>query len=1645
MSEEQSKPRRIGGFELLQEIGEGGMGTVWKARQVSLDRVVALKLLSPEFSQSTEFISRFRNEARAAALLTHRHIVQVYDAGKADDANYLAMEFIEGKSVHALVEAKDKMSETEALDIVLPVAMALRYAFERAQLIHRDVKPENILIDRDGVVKLCDLGLAKIVTGPESLKLTRSGMTLGTPFYISPEQAEGRDLDARSDIYGLGATLYHMVTGHAPFEDAATAVAMMKQVKETVPDVRQFQPQLSVAICMVIEKMMAKDRHDRYQNWAEVISDLQLVRIGRHPVNARVAPGRSTMLRRENAAPGERLARAIEPAPVIVLETKGLILTPMMWAGIALIVFCLLGSGVLFVLSGQRESELRAELKNKMVAAQADAAARAYYEAVEFARAHPLDSDEIISRFTRVQRAYPKTDFAEEAADQSAQWEKRRDEARKQRARQDAATRAALAAAARREAEARSKAEKAEAERKAALAAKEAEEKRRAAEEAARARQTALAAYHEFCPAWLALLARRDYAGALLAAQAAAADPNLAPQKQLLAAHVAATQQISRFVARLLAADSPLRGKTIALSRISGTVTAVTAGRNVTIEKIAGVSARYTVLMLPPDDFLKLAAVALKPGDAEDQLNGALLALAEGHVEPARAALQNVAGPAAEPFKQMMTGIAEAQAEREAVATLADLRAQLAARQWPAAFARLLTLDTRYTNTVAVAAAGSDLAAARDRLLAAPPSATTAEPAARLALAEAGRATDARDWKRALAVFATLDAQLDDAAASEAIASATQTEIETLRRRLIAESGLAEAAALGDIARRRGIQKAGGYIWIVNANGGGNAASLQDALTKADDGDAIELDGGAHVASKFDGSGKQNIVLYGRGGTLPVITDATVSGTNAVGGFVMACGDNWQLENLHFQFSGTALYQRGTNLTVRGCAFSRPFDPRRAGVALFAECNSDWRLTFNNCLIAAPDSDAMLAMPFRDTAPRYSVEMNHCTLWMLAGTVFNTGRRAAERRFAFSLRNSVVVAQRVASTVWTRELMRSGLTYTGDRNLAYVVRYADETPTIGDENWKELFPGQDGASVIAPVSYASLTALRRGRHAPAVRGFISPAAGDLRLASDSGGVTLSDDGGEAGVRWPAWRWEQYLKNAAETTPSELAESGALLAAIVPPALTETQRTQAAQIPLASLFQGAVRELPDGRVELKYDFAGTNQLADWRVVGAASTTGTVAALPSFAVATNAVRKVVLDQALLAHHARFKGDVVLQFNAVVEKGAVVAGVLSFPNERLAAVADLSSGLRIVSREAASFDVITNLSAKTTGIRAFPLIVGTEGNKLVESVPDIGTLEATLPRARAVCEVALAADRTVARFSQVRLTGALDTNWLAAARAIALLGPDALATNATATLTPPANTVTNLAGVAGTNAPSFASLAPPQQLKASQRPITSLFKGEVKELGGDKIEWTYDFSKPEHMADWETGTPASWVVTNGQLSRRLGPAKPLWFRARLRGNFTVSWRVQTTGAVACHLALRYGSGEDAPWLAAGLGLFSAGTSDGSVAAGFGIGKRSASSRVLLELNRHPVALGSGRATLAFFCSQTGDLLRSQMHRRDLDQAPVRVETRLTHSDAPVTLGFDGDTNSQFELSDIRITGAPDPEWIRAEQARVLLQPAK
>ena len=207
---------QIPGYESLGRIGQGAMGVVFKARQVSVDRLVAIKVLRDEAARDREYIERFRREARVAAKLSHNNIVGVIDAGEADGRHYFVMEYVEGTTVQDELDRGKAYDEKAALGIALAVARALEHAHERG-LIHRDIKPANILLTRDGNIKLADLGLARMAADVQGT----AGVAAGTPYYISPEQARGQaDVDIRTDIYSLGATLYHMVTGRVPYSGA---------------------------------------------------------------------------------------------------------------------------------------------------------------------------------------------------------------------------------------------------------------------------------------------------------------------------------------------------------------------------------------------------------------------------------------------------------------------------------------------------------------------------------------------------------------------------------------------------------------------------------------------------------------------------------------------------------------------------------------------------------------------------------------------------------------------------------------------------------------------------------------------------------------------------------------------------------------------------------------------------------------------------------------------------------------------------------------------------------------------------------------------------------------------------------------------------------------------------------------------------------------------------------------------------------------------------------------------------------------------------------------------------------------------------------------------------------------------------------
>lgn len=288
---------QLSGYELLGKIGEGGMSTVWKARQLSLDRLVAIKTLARAYLPDEDAWQRFRLEAKAAARLSHPGIVQVFDAGESFGMPYIVMEYVDGRSLCEILAARGRLPEAEALSIAESVAQALGYAWDKDCIMHCDIKPDNILVASDGAVKVVDLGLARFI-GLHRRREREGGLIVGTPNYTAPEQAEGApDLDCRADIYSLGATLYHAVTGNLPFAGSPGSSAMDRHVHEYLPDPMELNPDLQPAVAWLIEKMMIKDRAFRPPYWSTVLADIAEVRSGRLPRDPLPEPGQSTVAR----------------------------------------------------------------------------------------------------------------------------------------------------------------------------------------------------------------------------------------------------------------------------------------------------------------------------------------------------------------------------------------------------------------------------------------------------------------------------------------------------------------------------------------------------------------------------------------------------------------------------------------------------------------------------------------------------------------------------------------------------------------------------------------------------------------------------------------------------------------------------------------------------------------------------------------------------------------------------------------------------------------------------------------------------------------------------------------------------------------------------------------------------------------------------------------------------------------------------------------------------------------------------------------------------------------------------------------------------------------------------------------------------
>ena len=287
----------IPGFEFIEKIGQGGMAEVWKARQVSLDRIVAIKILHPQLAGDAHEVDRLLMEARSAAKLKHVGIVQVYDANLIDGMPYVIMEYIAGYNVSDWVRRKGRLEERDALLVAECVATALSCAWTVAGIIHCDIKPDNIMVDRDGTIKVADLGLARSI-GPRSSRAS-SEEIMGTPSYISPEQSQGgQALDCRSDIYSLGAMLYHLVTGRRLFEQYKDLDAMDRQITDQEPDPLELNPAISQGLAWLIEKMLVKDREGRQSDWNAVLKDIAAVQAGRMPVSSIPTSGQVSTVKR---------------------------------------------------------------------------------------------------------------------------------------------------------------------------------------------------------------------------------------------------------------------------------------------------------------------------------------------------------------------------------------------------------------------------------------------------------------------------------------------------------------------------------------------------------------------------------------------------------------------------------------------------------------------------------------------------------------------------------------------------------------------------------------------------------------------------------------------------------------------------------------------------------------------------------------------------------------------------------------------------------------------------------------------------------------------------------------------------------------------------------------------------------------------------------------------------------------------------------------------------------------------------------------------------------------------------------------------------------------------------------------------------
>jgi eukaryotic-like serine/threonine-protein kinase len=323
-----------GRYRLEAKLGSGGMSTVYLARDQTLDRQVAVKVMHREMSEQADQLERFRQEARAVAKLSHPNVVSVIDAGEDGGHPYIVFEYVEGETLKQRISRDGALDPREAIAYAIEIARGLSVAHAR-KMVHRDIKPQNILIDAEGRAKLTDFGISRQL---EQDGMTATGRVLGTTDYVAPEQAMGRPVDQRSDIYSLGVVLYEMLVGQVPFSADSQVGVAMKHVNEELPDVQRRRPEVSAAVALVVERSTAKDPGERYQHVGEMVDDLSTA-LEVEAARAGSTTGEATSVLDAVPAPKRKLSRGARWSWAAIL---GLILV----VGVSLLAVKLISDGI---------------------------------------------------------------------------------------------------------------------------------------------------------------------------------------------------------------------------------------------------------------------------------------------------------------------------------------------------------------------------------------------------------------------------------------------------------------------------------------------------------------------------------------------------------------------------------------------------------------------------------------------------------------------------------------------------------------------------------------------------------------------------------------------------------------------------------------------------------------------------------------------------------------------------------------------------------------------------------------------------------------------------------------------------------------------------------------------------------------------------------------------------------------------------------------------------------------------------------------------------------------------------------------------------------------------------------------------------